>query len=152
MKFFVVFYFLAFNCINTHCSSNSQKMNDKNNGIVQLVIKSPSGRCNYDIKLVDNRIKIHHTEEVMTDSIDVKIDLNIALDDNNIEHLKRIILTLKDSSPVVGKIWKDGWNYIVFYNGIEKINVYEANESNIIEGLVKIVESQSSVHIDYTCF
>lgn len=152
MKFFIVFYFVAFLLMHTHCNSNSQNMKNENNKILQLVIKSPSGRCNYDIKFVNNHIKIHHTEEAMTDSNDVKTNLNITLSDDNIKYLKRIVTKLKDSNPFVGELWKDGWNYTVFYDGVEKINVYEANESDLIKDLLKIVESQSSVQINYTCF
>jgi hypothetical protein len=114
---------------------------------IKLNIKSPSNKCFYELVINEKGEGFYS----ITKSNSVKEKIKI-IDNKDYELVLNLISELKTKEPYEGKLWKDGWMYMIFLNESRKISVYKKQESKYITDLIKLFEKYCKINIDYSCF
>ncbi|MFM2387135.1 MAG: hypothetical protein RL660_1892 [Bacteroidota bacterium] len=143
---------IAFSCDPSTKESRSfivQNTDLADTGTITLNIKSPSGRCNYD--LVVNKNGIGYCTFIGSGGDSVKIVLHVT-HEQDLKSLRKICDTLEKSSLYLGENWTDSWTYTVAVNQAKKIVICRIHQSTYVNQIIQIFEKYCKLKIDYTCF
>ncbi len=146
---------LVFSAGCTH-QGDSKKAMPVAEAMVPLTLRvgSPSGRCSYIFEFEnDGRAKVIANGFDFNEEINFCDTAHFFVEKNEqIAKLQALMVQLSNKSSFKGPEWKDGWHYMILYDGEARVDVLAREDSPEVEALLELIADHSPIKVDKDCF